>query len=433
MAKTQMILSFMMSGSGMHQASWRLEGSRIEDAYSLSHYADLARMAEKAKLHLVFHADSPTHNQQAIASRPLRYLEAVTIASAMAAVTENIGVIATASTTFSEPYNTARQILSLDHISGGRAGWNFVTSFGGAENFSDRPLPSHEERHRRAEEYVDLVLKLWSSWDADAMVLDRETGIWADPSRIRPVNHAGQFFDVTGPINMPRSVQNRPVVVQAGASDAGRTLASKYADMVYTTGTTLEEIQGYYRDLKTKTRAAGRNPDDVKVMPGIVPIIGDTESEAREIARELNSFINFDTGVQALNAMMPEVKLQELDLDKPIPAEFLPDPDTLESFKSRYMVYREMTLNEGKTLRDLVEHYSISGGHWAPVGTASQIAELMIQRFENQGGDGFNLSAQYLPDGLKVLTEKLVPELQERGYFRDSYQGDTLRENLGIA
>jgi len=428
----KMVLSYLMSGAGMHQSSWRLPGSRVEEAFKLSLYSDIAQKAEAAKLHLLFHADSPTHNQSAIATRPLRYLEAVTLATAVAARTSRIGVIATMSTTFGEPYNIARQIASLDHISGGRAGWNFVTSFGGAENFSDQPLPEHAVRHHRADEFLRLVRKLWDSWDDDAVVLDRETGLWADPSKIRPVDFNGEIFKVTGPLNMPRSPQGRPILVQAGASDAGRTMAARHADLVYTTGTTLEEAQTYYRDIKRKTLAEGRQPDDVKVLPGAVPVIGATFAEAEEIHRELSALINFETGRGALQAMMPEVPLKELDLDKPIPEEMLPDPEKLDSFKSRFLVYRDMTVNEGRTLRQLIAHHAMSGGHWVPFGTADQVAEALIDRFNSDAGDGFNLSAQYVPGGFEALADKLVPALQERGYFRTDFEGETLRENLGL-
>lgn len=428
----RMVLTLMMSGGGMHQASWRLPGSNIEGAYGVEHYAAIARKAEDAKIHALFHADSPTHSNSAIATRPLRYLEAVTLASAMAARTSRIGIIATASTTFGEPYNIARQIGSLDLISGGRGGWNFVTSFGGAENYSDQPLPEHAARHVRADEFLRVVRRLWDSWDSDALLFDRDTGRFADPSRIRPINFAGEIFNVTGPLNMPRSPQGRPILVQAGASDAGRLMAAKYADLVYTTGSTLEEAQTYTADVRRKVLAQGRPEDDVKVLPGAVPVIGDTPAHAEEVHRELSALINFQTGRAALQQMMPEVPLEGLDLDKPIPREKLPDPESLEAFKSRFAVYYDMTVRDGRSLGDLIAHHAMSGGHWVPFGTAEQVADQLIARFDSGGGDGFNLSMQYLPGGLDALTKKLIPVLQERGYFRADYEGTTLRENLGL-
>lgn len=428
----KMILTLMMSGGGMHQASWRLPGSNIEGAYGIEHYAVIAKKAEDAKMHALFHADSPTHSNKAVATRPLRYLEAVTLASAMAARTSRIGVVATMSTTFGEPYNVARQIASLDLMSGGRGGWNFVTSFGGAEHFSDQPLPEHAVRHARADEFLRLCYDFWDSWDSDALIQDREKGIFADPSKIHEFKFKGEVFNVTGPLNLPRSPQGRPILVQAGASDAGRLMAAKYADLVYTTGVTLDEAQTYTRDVRAKTLQVGRPAGDVKVLPGIVPVIGDTIEQAREINHELGKLINYETGRGGLQSMIPEVPLNDLDLDKPIPAEMLPEPDSMEVFKSRYLVYREMTLKDGATLRDLIGHHAMSGGHWRPFGTVDQVADAMIQRFENDGGDGFNVSAHSQPGGMDDITQKLIPALQERGYFRTEYQGDTLRENLGL-
>ena len=267
----KMILALLVNGVGQHQAAWRIADSRAEDAYSLSLYADAARMAETAKMHMVFLADSADHDQTTLRTRPKRFLEALSIASALASITERIGLIATFSTTFTEPYNVARQMCSLDHLSKGRAGWNMVTSYGGAEHYGDGPMMEHGQRHKRAAEYAQVIRMLFDSWAPDALVIDRVAGIYADPDKVRCDRFDGEIFRVAGPLNMPRPPQGRPVIAQAGQSAAGKDLSAQHADMVYSQGTSLEESQAHYADLKGRMGKFGRHHRRVESPAGLRP------------------------------------------------------------------------------------------------------------------------------------------------------------------
>ncbi|MBM9468575.1 NtaA/DmoA family FMN-dependent monooxygenase [Nakamurella leprariae] len=428
-----MVIGLLLNGSGIHQAAWRRPGSRIEDAYSLPFYRDAAAAAERAKIHLLFLADSPIHSQALFPVRPLRYLEAITLAGALAASTDRIGLVATASTTFTEPYNIVRQLNSLDHLSGGRAGWNMVTSYGGASNFSRAEILDHSMRHRRAHEYADLVCRLWASWDADAVVLDRTAGVYGDPAKVHQVSYDGQVFQVDAMLNMPPGPQGRPVIAQAGTSESGKNLAARYADVVYAVSPTLPEAQEYYRDLKSRTVAAGRSPEDIKILPGVSPVIGESEAEARAMNRELNDLIDFGIGFQQLQELLPGVDLAAYDLDEAPPAEAFPDVSTVQVMQSRYEVYRYMAVEERRTIRQMIEFNCTAGGHHSPVGAVEQVADELEHRFRNGGGDGYNISALYMPEGINRITDMLVPELQRRGLFRTEYADGTLRDNLGLS
>ena len=430
--KRKMILGLLLNGVGLHQASWRRPGSRVEEAFSLSLYRDAVQLAEKAKIHLIFLADSPLHSQKLFPVRPLRFLESVTLGSALAAVSEHIGIVCTLSTTFTEPYNVARQLTSLDHVSNGRAGWNIVTSYDGAQHFSDTPMLDHSARHKRAAEYVESISGLFNSVDKAAQVMDRDRGIYGDPAHVHIEKYEGEIFRITGPLNLPRGPQGRPIYAQAGTSESGKNLAAKYADMVYALSPTLKEAQDYYADLKARTAKAGRNPDHIKVLPGCAPVIGETEAEALSMNRQLNDLINFNVGVSQLQDLLPGVNLSAYGLDEAIPAEAFPETASVQVMQSRYELYRYMAVERGYTIRQMVEHNCTAGGHWSPVGAAEQVAAQMQERFEQGGGDGFNLSALYQPGGVRRITDMLVPALQARGCFRTAYEPGTLRDNLGL-
>jgi FMN-dependent oxidoreductase (nitrilotriacetate monooxygenase family) len=388
--------------------------------------------AEAAKLHAVFLADTLRLERDTLRTQPLAHLEPVTLLSALAAVTEHIGLIGSISTTFSEPYNVARQLASLDHLSGGRAGWNLVTSAWGEENYG-RELPSHEERYERGAEFAQVLLELFDSWDEDALVLDRSTGVYADPEKVRAIDHVGRHFDVRGPLNLARTPQGRPVIAQAGSSGTGQDVAARFADVVFTTGrTTDEDSLAFYRSLKDRVAAHGRDPGSVKILPGVSPIIGETETQARAIERELNGFIDLDAGRARLARQLAGTRLDDLELDEPIPAERLPEEAAVEGRRSRYAVYRAL-ISEGWTLRRLIEWEVTSAGHFVPVGAPEQIAELLIERFHAGAADGFVLLPSYVPEGFRLLTDAVVPILQERGVFQTEYAGTTFRENLGLA
>ncbi|NCL73618.1 NtaA/DmoA family FMN-dependent monooxygenase [Rhodococcus sp. YH1] len=428
----RMILGMLIGGVGNHQGAWRRPTSRAEETYDLSLLGDIARAAERAKIHTLFIADGLTLDRDQARTKPFAHLEPITLLSALAALTEKIGFVASVSTTFSEPYNVARQLASLDHISRGRAAWNIVTSAWGDVNYGGRPLPSHAERYRIADEYVRAILALWDSWEDDAIVLDRAAGIYADPEKIHPIDFVGEHFTIAGPLNVARSPQGRPVIAQAGSSDDGKAFAARHAEIVFTAQQTLAASQAFYRDLKSRVAAAGRNPDDVKILPGVSPILGRTEKEALELHRELVHLIDIESGLVRLSRQLGHVDLSDLDVDGTIPAERLPDIAAVQGRQSRYGVFKQLALEEGFTIRQLIEMEVSSSGHWVPVGSVEQIADQLEERFNGGGADGFILLPSFYPEGFDYLTGELVPLLQERGLFQRDYEGDTLRERLGL-
>lgn len=428
----KMILALLVNGVGQHQSAWRIRDSRAEDSYSLSLYADAARMAEAAKMHMVFLADSADHDQATLRTRPKRFLEALSIAAALVPLTERIGLLATFSTTFTEPYNVARQMCSLDHLSGGRAGWNMVTSYGGAEHYSGGGMMEHGQRHKRASEYAQVIRMLFDSWDADALVIDRETGVYAEPDKVRCERFDGEVFQIAGPLNMPRPPQGRPVIAQAGQSSAGKDLSAQHADMVYAQGTSLEESQAHYADLKGRMAKFGRHADELKVLPGCVPVIGRTEAEARSMQEQLNDLLDMTAAKYELQVRLPGVPLDDYDLDEVLPAAAFPPVETVQSMQTRYEIYRHWAVDKNYTIRNIIEKMTTGGGHWSPCGSAERIAEEMQERFLLKGCDGFNLSATYQLGGSERITGLLVPALQAAGFYRTEYEGVTLRENMGL-
>ena len=428
----QMILGMLVNGVGQHQAAWRLPDSRVEDAYSLSLYADAARLAEAAKMHMVFLADSADHKHDTLRARPARFLESLSLASALAAITERIGLIATFSTSFTEPYNVARQMCTLDHISKGRAGWNMVTSYGGADHYSDQPLADHATRHKRASEYAEVIRLLFNSWEPDALRFDRATPVFADPDRVHRDVYAGEVFHVQGPLNMPRPPQGRPVIAQAGQSDSGLNLAAKHADMVYAQAPSLAEGQAHYADLKARVARFGRDPDHLKILPGCVPVIGATEAEAQSMQRQLSDLLDFKIGKRLMQDLLPGVDLAQYDLDDVIPESAFPPTHTVAALQYRYELLKHMSVERNYSIRKMIERMSNGSGHWSPVGSAEQVAEEMQERFAQHGCDGYNLSSIYQLKGIERITTLLVPALQQLGYFRTEYEGATLRENMGL-
>jgi len=424
-----MVLTTFMLPAGYHKDSWRMEGSRSEELANLEFVADLTLMAEAAKLDAVFFGDIVHANTVMRGDIKMNgFYEPLTVLSALAARTKNIGLIGTVSTSFSEPYNVARQMCGLDHMSGGRAGWNIVTSSDGFRNFGMQEAPDPATRYRRATEFVDVVQRLWDSWEDDAVINDRESGWYVDTDKIHPLNHKGEFFEVEGPINMPRSPQGRPVLVQAGSSGPGMELGSSVADGIYTAQPLKEPSVEFYAKFKQLAVARGRNPDLVKIIPGILPILGDTEKEAQELADELGRNVHMENGRKQVGADL-RMDLSELPLDCTIPAEWFSDDPKLGS---RYQIYRRKSVDQGMTLRELIVDLARSTGHQWMAGTPSQVADRMVDWFESKACDGFNLNSPFNPGGFKLICDKLVPELQDRGYFRSEYEGTTLRDNLGL-
>lgn len=422
-----MALTTFMLPAGYHKDSWRLPGSRAEELGFLDFVTEMTLLAEEAKLDAVFFGDIVTADTILRNDIKMNGLyEPISVLSALAARTSRIGLIGTVSTTFSEPYNVARQILGIDHMSGGRAGWNIVTSSRGNQNFGLEEMPDPADRYRRAQEFLSVVTKLWDSWDDDAVITDRESGRWADLDRIHRVNHEGEFFKVQGPLNMRRSLQGRPLLFQAGSSGEGIDLGSSYADGIYTAQPDRDISIEYYRDYKRILASKGRNPDQVKILPGLVPILGDTHAEAEDLAQHLADQVDMEFGRIQLIADH-KVDLDGLELDDRIPVDRF--PAKLATSRSKIFIRRA---EEGATIRELIIESARGTGHGWFIGTPSEVADHMVDWFNNRACDGFNINAPFMPGGMELMCRKLVPELQERGYFRSEYEGTTLREHLGL-
>lgn len=431
MGERQLHLNAFLMSTGHHEASWRLPESNPFAATDVAHYAELARIAERGTFDSLFLADSPQLNGD-VGRRPLGVLEPLTLLTALVAVTERIGLIATASTSYNSPYNLSRRFASLDHVSGGRAGWNIVTTatVDAARNFGLDDLPDHASRYARAEEFVHVARKLWDSWEDDTVVADKATGQWGDQSKIHPAEHRGEFFSVQGALNIPRSPQGYPLLVQAGSSEDGKTLAAKYAEAVFTAQQTFEEARAFYTDLKTRAAAHGRDPDTVKILPGIVPVIGSTEAEAAAKDRELDAAIVPAYAHQQLATTLG-LPLEQLALDEQLPAELLPE-DAIEGAKSRYTLIVELARREHLTVRELIGRLGGGRGHRTFTGTPEQVADTIEEWFRGGVADGFNIMPPLLPSGLAAFVDHVVPILRSRGLFRTEYTATTLRGHYGL-
>ncbi|AGL19032.1 LLM class flavin-dependent oxidoreductase [Actinoplanes sp. N902-109] len=431
MSKRLLHFNLFLHDTGHHEASWRLAHSDPYANLSLAAHQHLARVAEEAKFDSVFLADSPVLWSDP-GRRPSGKLEPTVLLAALAVTTRRIGLIATASTSYNEPYNLARRFASLDHLSGGRAGWNIVTTAGdaAARNFGLDDQPLHRSRYARADEFLEVATKLWDSWADDAIVADKAAGVHARVDRVRPIEHRGTWFRVDGPLNVPRSPQAHPLLVQAGSSEDGKEFAARWAEAVFTAQPTLAESQTFYADLKRRAAAAGRDPDQVVILPGIVPVIGDTEAEARELDAELDRLIAPQYALGQL-AQTLRVDPAELDLDAPLPDQ-LPGEDQIEGAKSRYTLIVDWARRDRLTVRQLIGKLGGGRGHRTFTGTPVQIADTIQHYFENGAADGFNIMPAVLPSGIEAFAAKVVPILQERGLFRTEYEGTTLREHYGL-
>lgn len=419
--------------TGHHVAAWR--SPQASDSQSLSDFVQFARIAEEAKFDAIFLADMVGVRVDRIeasshkAHSGVYPFEPLTLLSALAAVTSRIGLVATISTSFNEPFNVARQFASLDRLSGGRAGWNLVTSTeaSAALNFNYDGLVPHAERYARAEEFADVVLGLWDSWDDDAFVRDRSSGRYFDPEKLHLLNHQGRHFKVRGPLNIPPSPQGRPVLVQAGSSGPGKELAARTAEAIFTAQQTLEDAVAFYSDVKGRLSKYGRDADELKILPGIFPVVAESESEAKEKFDELQSLILPQVGLDLLAGFLGAPEIVHADPNGPIPA-----LKETEGGKSRQALLLELARREGLTVRDLYLRIAGARGHWQLVGTPTQIADQLEERFQNYGADGFNIMAPTLPGGLTDFVRLVVPELRRRGLFRNEYEGTTLRDHLGL-
>lgn len=430
----QIKLGAFLMQTGHHIAAWRHPDAQADAPVNFRHYAELARRAEAAKFDAIFLADSVgvRNTDLASLSRTARsdHFEPLTLLSALAAVTEKIGLIATVSTTYNEPYHVARKFASLDHISGGRSGWNLVTSSGQgeAQNFNLDEHVEHARRYARAAEFHDVVLGLWDSWEDDAFLRDKHSGQYFDPAKLHPLHHRGEHFSVRGPLNVARSPQGRPVVVQAGASPAGRDLAARTAEVIFVAHQTFDEAQAFYRDIKGRAVEYGRDPDDIKIMPGIFPVIGRSQAEAEDKFARLQDLIHPVVGVQLLSNMIGGFDLSGHPVDGP-----LPDIPETNGGKSRQQLLIDLARRDNLTIRQLYLRIAGARGHQQVVGTPQSVADQLQQWFEEDGADGFNIMSPWLPGGLDDFIELALPELRRRGLFRTEYTGATLRQHLGLA
>ena len=423
--------AFLMS-TGHHEASWRLPESDPYAHVDLRHYTRLARTAERGAFDSLFLADSPQLWGD-LGQRPAGALEPLTLLTALATATEHIGLIATASTSYNSPYNLARRLASLDIVSGGRAGWNIVTTAGAeaARNFGLEQEPAHAERYARAAEFLDVALKLWDSWEDDTIVADKAAGVWGDDGKIHPAGHEGPYFRVAGALNVPRSPQGYPLLVQAGSSADGKAFAARYAEAVFTAQQTLADAQSFYADLKDRTERAGRNPEHLKVLPGIVPVLGSTEAEARAAEQVLEDHIVLEHGLRRLERLL-QLAPGVLELDRQLPAE-LPPESAVEGAKSRYTLVVELARRERLTVRQLIGRLGGGRGHQTFAGTPEQIADRIETWFTRGAADGFNIMPPVLPSGLDAFVDHVVPILRARGLFRTEYGPQrTLRERYRL-
>src|ERR1700724_449258 len=425
--------NLFINGRCHHGASWRPPASSPLALTDIRYYQDLARRAEAGLFDSIFLADQLALGED-VDQAARTWLEPVTVLAAVAVSTSRIGMIATASTTYSEPFNLARQFASLDHNSNGRVGWNIVTSWlaTAADNFSGAGQVSHADRYARAEEFMAVIKALWDSWAHDAVIDDRAGGHYARPDRIRPINHKGEYYQVAGPLNLPRCPQGRPVLVQAGSSDTGRRFAARHAEAVFTAHMEKATAQTFYADLKARAAAEGRASDQVLILPGLSPMIASTETEAQRLARDLNELSDPEVGRKRLSGRFGGYDFSHLPLDRPLATEDFPDPGSVEAARSRTEVILNLVRREETTLRQLLAYLAGARGHFTTAGTPEQIADLIEDWFTDGAADGFNIMPPLLPVQLDVFSAEVIPILQRRGLFRTQYSGATLREHYGL-
>ena len=429
----QLHLNLFLMTRGHHEGARRHPGANPKALTDLQLYVDAARIAEAAKFDAVFLADGlvgPDSGQMASSGQ----LEPLLLLAALAQHTERIGLIGTASTTYSLPYTLARQFATLDHLSKGRAGWNIVTSWlpRAGENYGLQENVEHAERYRIAEEFVAAVDALWRSFPGAAVVDDAASGQYLDIGQVRPVNYAGTHVRTRGPLNVPGSPQGRPVLVQAGQSDTGRAFAAQWAEAIFTAHGSKESAQGFYADIKGQAKSLGRSAEGIVILPGISAAIGSTEYEARQVWEELDSLTSIDVGLGRLSARFGGHDFSGLPLDRRLTRDDFPDPAQVEASRSRAMGYVETTLRDGLTLRQLLKRLAGARGHLAIAGTPEQVADTIEDWFRTGAADGFNVMPPVITQQLELFASEVVPILRKRGLFRSDYQSSTLRGHFGL-
>ncbi|MFB9329120.1 LLM class flavin-dependent oxidoreductase [Paenibacillus aurantiacus] len=427
----QLHLGAFLYFTGHHHAGWRHPSSGVEQMFDIGNYVRMAQTAERGKFDMIFFADLlhliyPSHAAAGM-------FDPIALLSALSMATEKIGLTATMSTTYNEPYNAARKFATLDHISGGRAGWNIVTSQTDAEafNFGREQHPEHGLRYEMAQEFVDVVTGLWDSWEDDALVMDRGAGLFADPDKLHALDGQGRWYRSRGPLNVPRPPQGYPVLIQAGSSGPGQAFAARVGEVIFTAQPHLAGAQSFYQGVKSQLARFGRTQDSLKIMPGISPIIGSTEEEARRRERELLELIRPEEAIGFLSGML-QTDLSGYPADGPLPD--IPDPVIASNgMKSRVQLIMDLARNENLSMLELGRRLLGARGHLQFVGTPERLADLMAEWFRQYGCDGFNIMPPVLPGDLDDFVDHVVPILQRRGLFRESYEGATLRDHLGLA
>jgi FMN-dependent oxidoreductase (nitrilotriacetate monooxygenase family) len=428
-----MKLGLFLAGTGHHIASWRDPDVLPDANANLRQYIEVTQTAERALFDFVFNADSNSTfgpddpemwKRTAVAMR----IEPLTLLGALAAVTSRIGLISTATTTYLDPFHVARMFATLDQMSGGRVGWNVVTSSAASEafNFSHDKHAAHHDRYRRAAEFIEVAQGLWDTWEDDAFVMDKEQGLFFHPAKLHMLHHKGEHFSVRGPLMVPRSPQGQPVIVQAGQSDAGRDLAARTAEVLFTVQQQLAPAKAFYSDLKARVAKCGRSPDSLKIMPGVVTVVGRTRDEAQEKFEKLQALIHPELGVAALSDIVG-LDLTPFPLDGP-----LPDVPLSNTQQGRQKMVVEMARTEDLTIRQLYKRVATARGHRVAIGTAAEIADALEEWYRGGAADGFNIMPQAFPADVNQFAELVIPELQRRGLFRTKYEGKTLRENVGL-
>jgi FMN-dependent oxidoreductase (nitrilotriacetate monooxygenase family) len=432
MATRQMKLGMFLRPAGHHVAAWRHPDAWVDSGWNFSRFLQLAQTAERGLFDMLFLADTAgiaTDDMEN--ARHLAYvawIEPFTMMTALSSVTKHIGLVCTSSTSFEQPFVIARKFASLDLVSGGRAGWNLITSANPIEwsNFGAEPQGSSQVRYARAGEFADVVLGLWDSWDDDAFVLDKESGIFFDPDKLHVLGHKGDHFEVRGPLNVKRSVQGQPILVQAGASEDGRNLAARSADVIFAAATTLELGRAFYSDIKVRITKAGRNPDHVLIMPGFQCMLGRTEQEARDRFEKLQDLIHPTVGVRHLSQYIG-YELSGYPIDGQLPEIPLTNLNA-----SRTEMLFKLARRENLTIRQLYQRIAGGRGHFQTFGTPMQIADMMEEWVTTGAADGFNYMAPVFPSQLEEFIATVIPELQRRGLYRTRYEDATLRGNLGL-
>jgi FMN-dependent oxidoreductase (nitrilotriacetate monooxygenase family) len=425
---------FLMADSNYHIAGWRHPDAYVDAGSNIQRWIEFAKTLERGKLDMLFVADvigvPGVHNPESLRyASTVDKFEPFTLLAALSSVTHRLGLVATSATAYNEPYNVARTLASLDHLTGGRAGWNLVTggSYEDAANFSQPVHAAHGDRYERGEEFVDVVRGLWDSYDRDAFPRDKASGRYVDPAKVHGLNHTGKYFSVKGPLSVGRPPQGYPVIVQAGTSEPARKLSARVADVVFTAQSSIDDAKAFYADVKGRMQQHGRHPDDLKVMPGVAMYIGGSQREAEDKCEALNALIPIEVAVSRLSRMLGGVDLSGYALDEP-----MPEVQGNAARMSTPLNYVRLARRDNLTLRQVAMRSAAGKDHWTLIGTPQTIADELERWFVEKAADGFNLLPPHVPGAINEFVDRVVPELQRRGLFRTDYEGATLRENLGV-